>query len=354
MAQDAVIVGVGMVTAVGLSAAESAAAVRAATSRFGETPMRDHRFEPFTIAEVPEDGLPPLAEELTAKAGLSSREMRLLRLATRPVLECIALVPDGQPAPGVVLALPETNTIKPIDPNAFLANLWQQCDRRFDPKHSSAVDVGRAGGLLAIARATEAIRTGRSHFMVAGGVDSYRDLYVLGSLDAEKRVKSEVHLDGFIPGEGAAFLLLASATAAHAAKLPVFASVSGVAHGVEAGHLYSDQPYRGDGLAATIAQLVQAGVLSGPIAEVWSSMNGESHWGKEWGVAYLRNRAAFLDAHRVHHPADCFGDTGAACGPAMMVLQVLGMRGKYRNAPALVYCSSDRGARTALALNATT
>ncbi len=351
MPQDPVIVGVGMMTAVGLSAPETAAAVRAGAMRFTESPIRDQRFEPFTLAVVPDDGLPPLVDSLKQTAGLSSREMRMLRLATGPIAECLSVVPQSQPAPGLVLALPETRTTRPLNPAVFLSHLWTQCGGGFDAKRSAAPDVGRAGGLIAIARAAEAIRAGQSSFMIAGGVDTYRDLYVLGTLDLEKRVKSATHLDGFIPGEGAAFLLLASAAAAAAANLKPLASISPVAHSVETGHLYSDQPYRGDGLAGAVTQLVDAGVVSAPIAEVWSSMNGENHWAKEWGVAFLRNRPAFLEGHRIHHPADSFGDSGAACGPAMVALQALGMRASYRHAPALVYCSSDAGPRAALALS---
>ena len=132
------------------------------------------------------------------------------------------------------------------------------------------------------------IRLGQADFAIAGGIDSYRDLYVLGTLDMEKRVKSSVHLDGFVPGEGAAFVVLTSARTAALQNLRPLAGVSRLAQGVEAGHLYSEQP-SGDGLAGTIALLAQANAGTAPFADVWSSMNGESHWGKEWGVAYLRN-----------------------------------------------------------------
>ena len=351
MAQDPVIVGVGVTTAVGLSAPETAAAVRATTARFEESPIRDHRFEPFTLALVPDEGLPPLVDSLESTRGLTSREIRLLRLATMPITECLAVMPSGQPAPGLALAIPETQTRRPIDRDKLLKHLWTQCGGRFDLKRSVAADAGRAGGLIAIARAAEMIRAGQSSFMIAGGVDTYRDLYVLSTLNLEKRVKSAEQLDGFIPGEGAAFILLASAAAAAGAHLKPLASVSPVAHAVEVGHLYSDEPYRGDGLATAVTQLVDAGLVKAPIAEVWSSMNGENHWAKEWGVAYLRNRAAFLEGHRIHHPADCFGDSGAACGPAMIALQAIGMRAQYRQVPALVYCSSDTGQRAAVTIN---
>jgi 3-oxoacyl-[acyl-carrier-protein] synthase-1 len=194
------------------------------------------------------------------------------------------------------------------------------------------------------------IRAGQRPFMVAGGVDSYRDLYVLGTLDQERRVKSDVHLDGFIPGEGAAFLLLAARGAAEAAGLAPLATLSPAAVAVEAGHLYSEEPYRGDGLAAALARLFGAGALAEPVQEVYSSMNGESHWAKEWGVGFLRNRAGFRPDHGMHHPADCLGDTGAACGPLLVGLAALGVREGYRRSPCLVYGSSDDGLRAALAV----
>jgi 3-oxoacyl-[acyl-carrier-protein] synthase-1 len=216
----------------------------------------------------------------------------------------------------------------------------------FDTEVSDASHVGRAGGLIAVGQAVATIQAGRADFVLAGGIDSFRDPYVLGTLEKERRVKSEVNLDGFIPGEGAAFLLIASAEAAAARGLVSFCSVSPVAAGFEPGHLYSAEPYRGDGLAATFAGLFAAGASPGPVGDVFSSMNGENHWAKEWGVGYLRNRAAFAPNHTIQHPADSFGDTGAACGPLMTGLAALRMR--TRPTPTLVYGSSDRGPRAAL------
>lgn len=349
-AHDVVVVSVGMLTAVGLSAAETAAAVRAGTARFTEIDIRDQRFQPFVVAEVPEEGLPGLAPGLEG-IGLSAREIRMLRLAARPLAECLAALPPDEPPPPLFLALPETSTRRPLNPPAFLDWLGRQAGGvRLNAAASDGSMTGRAGGVIAIGRAAEAIRSGAVRFAVAGGVDTYRDLYVLGTLDAEKRVKSGINLDGFIPGEGAAFVLLASAAAATEAGLPALARVAAHAEGFEAGHLYSAEPYRGDGLAATLAALAVAGGLAVPVAEVYSSMNGESHWGKEWGVSFLRLRDRFLPDHGMHHPADCYGDPGAAAGPLLVGLAAHGIAGGYRRSPALVYGSSDRGARAALTL----
>jgi|SRR5439155_17333174 len=351
MPDNVVLVGAGMITAVGLSTTETAASVRAGTARFAESSILDKRFEPFVLAEVPEDGLPELTEEV-AKAPLTAREVRMIRLATLALAGCLKSLPQGTPPPGLSLALPETETTRPLKHEEFLKHFGQQTGWRFDPTVSDASHRGRAGGLAAIGQASELIRRGRAKFMLAGGVDTYRDLYVLGTLDMEQRVKSAANLDGFIPGEGAAFLLLADRGAATSAGLEPWGSVSIVAKTMEPGHLYSEEPYRGDGLAQAVQQLAQLGGFVGPVQEVYSSMNGENHWAKEWGVTRIRGNGTFSPEHGMHHPAECYGDTGAASGPLMTCLAALGIKEGYRGAPALVYASSDHGERAALSVAA--
>jgi 3-oxoacyl-[acyl-carrier-protein] synthase-1 len=80
-------------------------------------------------------------------------------------------------------------------------------------------------------------------------------------------------------------------------------------------------------------------------------MNGESHWAKEWGVAFIRNRDRFVESHGMHHPADCHGDTGAAAGLIMVGLAALGIQEGYRSSPSLVYASSDQGERAVVLVN---
>jgi 3-oxoacyl-[acyl-carrier-protein] synthase I len=269
-----------------------------------------------------------------------------------PLRECLKGLNAANATPGLVLALPETQTTIPLDGQRFLQLLAQQTGNAFNLKQCAAPHVGRAGGLAALGQAADTIRQGKAKLMLAGGVDSYRDLYVLGTLDMEKRVKSAVHLDGFIPGEGAAFVLLASSEAARELGLTPLAGISPVFQSVEPGHLYSKEPYRGDGLAMAVEKLAASGTAGIPFGEVYSSMNGESHWGKEWGVSFIRNKSAFLPDHGIHHPADCLGDTGAAVGPIMLGLAVDGLQNHYRRGPCLIYCSSDRGQRAVVAADA--
>ena len=341
------IVGVGMISAVGLSAPELAASVRARTVRFATIGLLDRGFDSYTVAEVPNDGLPPLVGALQADRRLTMREQRLLRLASAALEECCRGVDTNAIGPALTIALPEHETAIPLSEHAFLRSLLQQVPW-LAPRLASATLRGRAGGLRAIGHAVTIIRSGYADVVVAGGIDSFIDPYVLSTLDAAQRIKSEEAMDFFVPGEGAGFLLLTRADLAAQRGFTILATLSDAGLGFEPGHLHSETPYRGSGLADSLRELVARDDVPAPIAEVFSSMNGESHWAKEWGVSYTRNCAAFHANHRMHHPADCFGDTGAACGPMMTGLAALGIHGRYLRAPALVYASSDRGERAAL------
>src|SRR5207302_9659148 len=86
---DVAIVSVGMMTSVGLSAAETAASVRSGTMRFTQIEWRDQRFQPFTVAEVLEDGLPDLVDSAAKQTDLTYRETRLLRLGGGALSGCL-------------------------------------------------------------------------------------------------------------------------------------------------------------------------------------------------------------------------------------------------------------------------
>jgi len=88
-----------------------------------------------------------------------------------------------------------------------------------------------------------------------------------------------------------------------------------------------------------------------PIQCVYASFNGERYWAKEFSVAMIRNRDRFRSDHQMEHPAECFGDLGAAHGATMLALASMALAGGYRGAPALVYSSSDYGTRAVALLD---
>ena len=144
---DAVVVGVGIVSAVGLSARETATAVRGGTMRFTETSIRDHRFAPFTLAEVADGGLPPLVEAVDRTDGLTSRVRRLLRLGAVAVGECLTSIPAGRAhpargrAPGTSARAADRRT--GVHPVVSAAGRWaNRCWPQFRCGHRP---IGRVG-----------------------------------------------------------------------------------------------------------------------------------------------------------------------------------------------------------------
>ena len=343
-ASDIVITNAGVISPVGLSLAETAASARARVARLREIAWRDRRFVPFIVGTVPDAGLPDLTPELAGVA-LQQREARMLRMAHAALEETLAPL-QGKVGPvPLLLGLPEQHSMVPLEPAAFLQRLDLQAPGLVNLKGSMAAARGRAAGLLALREAAVRLARGDCPFVLVGGVDSLVDLYVLGTLDQQGRIRNEVTSDGFSPSEGAAFLLLCLASTAQSHGLKPLAHLMGSAHGHEPGHLYADEPYLGEGLAATFAALFAETPPPQPIGSVYCSFNGERHWAREFGVARLRQSHAFESDPAMEHPAESFGDMGSAHGPALAALAAHGVHHGYRRGPCLVVASSDYGDR---------
>jgi len=361
--REAEILGVGMVTPVGSSARQTAASVRAGIGRLAESYVTDRFGEMLVMGLVDAGELPALCEELDdpddPAQELSPRQERLVRLAGPALLEAL-----GSHAPAslpLLLALPEPHPETRFAVGAeMLGILATQTERRFDPDLSRTYALGRAGGFAALDDALDLLaggpgardRRAASPLVLVGAADSYLDLGLLYALDAEERLKTGEVSDGFVPGEGAAFLLLGPVGAAARGGRQPIARVTGVGRACEAGHLYSAEPCRGDGLAAAFGALFERSgrTASREVACVYAGLNGESFWAKEWGVAQIRCAGHLRQRLRVRHPADCVGDAGAALGLVMLGLAAMDLsRGRFEG-DCLVWGGADRGERGAALL----
>jgi 3-oxoacyl-[acyl-carrier-protein] synthase-1 len=351
--QPAEILALGLVTPVGLDAPSAAAALRAGVSRVRESDVLDRDFVPHRMALVAEDALQPLAPALE-RASRTSAHARMLRLAAPALRQVIGAAGPG-PVP-LFLGLPEA---RPGEPDAvgetFLSDLVAQADAAASVvlPASQVHRQGGAAGLFALHAAFGALAGGPSDVAIVGAVDTFLDLRRLGMLENEGRVLGPRVMDGFIPGEGAAMLLLGTPGGAARLGLAPLARVLAAATGEEPGHRYSSEPYRGEGLAKTFQDVFAAAPSAPPVRCVYAGFNGESLPSKEWGVAHLRSSSRFAMDCRVEHPADCLGDSGAALGPIMLALAATGLARGYRRSPCLVWSTSDRGPRAAALLGTT-
>jgi 3-oxoacyl-[acyl-carrier-protein] synthase-1 len=331
---------VGAICPVGIGVEQIWSSVRAGISRFQESSVHDRWFEPIRMALLPEDALGPLLPPVDALP-LTSRRRRMLRLAA-PALRQVLRNFDGPPPPMMIgLPLGAADASETIDME-FVRALAVQSAVPFDETTSKTFARGRAAALLALDAALRMLAERRAAYVVVGAVDTYLDLALLGELGVEGRILGPRVMDGFIPGEGAAFLLLRSQSTRREKVRPEVA-IASVGTARDQGHRYSDHPALGEGLSAAIERMLAGlGPSTMAVQTTFAGFNGEHFGAKEWGVARLRHARIFAQKMALEHPGDCFGDTGAAMGALLLAIAQTSLANGQRSGPALVWASSDR------------
>lgn len=328
-----------LVNSVGLTTAAANAAVTAGISRLEESSIYNKQFNPMKLSLIPDESLPELQE---TKTGYTSRQNRMLQLAIMAVSN---LFQDRKLAPlPILLAGPEqlyTENTSPVIDREFVSILNSNIGGGIDMERVGLNLKGRAGGLYALRDAILHMHKANMDEVLLVGVDSYLDLRLLACLDKEDRVMASGVMDGFFPGEGAAALLLTQNPKPDSVKI----HLPGIAD--EPGHRFSDEPYRGDGLSQAVnAAMTNAGRQN--IQQIWCSLNGENFGAKEWGVSFSRNHNYFAEETLMNHPAEYFGDIGAAFGPTLIALAGAAMKDQAKLDPMLVWTSSERAERAAV------
>ncbi|MDH5546765.1 MAG: hypothetical protein OEZ43_14325 [Gammaproteobacteria bacterium] len=340
----------GIVTPVGLTTEQTAAAVRAGISAYYESSVYNKRFEPMTMALLPEDVIPPLDDAVAGDApGLTSRQIRMIRLAHMAFDDLAGKFDklDGLP---LILAGPETlPEMNEACHEDMIKHIGMQTGIGFHEEHSALIPKGRAAGVRALYYAMAYVEAGLSQYAIVGGVDSWLDLYLLGTLDMQDRILANGVMDGFAPGEGAGFLVISSQpeTFQESGK-QIMLYPPGIAK--EPGHRFSDKPYQGDGLAQSVSLALQNAALP-PVKTIIASLNGENFGAKEMGVASTRNSGQLDPDLKLEHPADSFGDTGAAYFPVSIGLAAMGCVKEYMKGPILSYASSEAQYRGATCIS---
>lgn len=332
------ITAVGMLTSVGADANMTATSVRSGISAYQASSMLNKNFAPMIMALVPEEALPPLEEDLTA-LGLTARQQRLLRLATPAMQQIKESLSETVP---LMLCGPEKMPgRRSVLSDKFLNHLSVQTGLAFDIKNSYVFPEGRAAGFFALEVAIQMLESGNHSEVLIGALDTYLDSFLLASLDAEDRIHGEGVMDAFVPGEAAAFMLLKLADEKSSVKI----YPPGISE--EPGHRYSSENYKGEGLA----NAVRESLSKAPAAKartIFASFNGENFNAKEWGVSVIRNQAQIDADFNMIHPADCYGDIGAATGPVLWALACVGMLKGYYQGPVLCWASSEMQQRAAV------
>ncbi len=342
---DIVVVGLGAATAIGQSAAATAAAARAGISGFTDHPyMIDARGEPFCVAMAP---------WLPADMACERRMAELAGLAAQEAMGVVASVPNVESV-GAVVGLPSP---RPGLQSSLPARLGEDLSgvvvNGISIGQMQSLSLGNSAGLMAIGAACRDLREGSAAFVLAGGVDSHIDPDTLEWLDARERLHIPTNAWGFMPGEAAAFCVLCTAATAARHALPVLGKIAAVATAIEANRIYTETICLGKGLTQAVRRVLGFVPQGERIDATLCDQNGEAYRADEFGFTLARTSEAFADPGDFDAPADCWGNVGAASGPLFLVLAAMAARKTFARGPrTLLWTSSESGERCALLFEA--
>ncbi|MDC0668162.1 3-oxoacyl-ACP synthase [Nannocystis radixulma] len=333
------VVSVGMCTPLGLTWKASVAEMRAGTRRIVETQVELAPDEPLRACLLPL--LPPHLDRAERMSGLGVTALtEALGVVDRPLAPRLPLV----------LACPRADEGGPVDVPALVGALQREVPRSaaIELTIADIVREGRAGFFAALVRAEEMLRARATPWVLVGALDSLCDLGSLVALARSNRVLGEDNIDGLLPGEGAAFLLLTGDGALRQSG-PVYGRIIAAATGRE------PRPYRQRELPSLAAGLTQVlarlrelvGPAAGRVDQALSCQPGEVFWTRELVQGYLRHVQMFPEPFEVTSITESLGDAGAASG-ALLVARALApaSRAEERRGAAirsLAYGCSDAG-----------
>ncbi|MEL7090411.1 MAG: hypothetical protein AAFN94_01635 [Pseudomonadota bacterium] len=267
----------------------------------------------------------------------------MLDMGVTAARECLAAFDDVDLPPlPVFLSLPsECPGWAEEDANRFAHQLLEKLPVAHDPDRSGFVTSGHHGGLGALIATLEMMRDGQAQACLIGGVQGI-SANRLDWYEGLKRLKADDAPNGFIPGEGAAFVFLATADFLNELGLPAMAQIKAATQKVEPQPWYMGEPVLGDGMAQVLQELLAPEDHFADFS--YADHNGEVWRSEEWSVAYLRTGQKHGHPLDLRHPAQSWGDLGAASG--VMLLALASYELQYDRAStrrmALVTCASDQ------------
>jgi 3-oxoacyl-[acyl-carrier-protein] synthase-1 len=337
------IIGLGACTPIGRTIWASAAAARAGICGFSEHPfMIDTAGEPMRVARCPWLGTEVVGVE------------RLYRLLFPAIDEALAFARrqlHRHPARlGLALALPPPRPGQPPD-------LGEQILQAIAHKHSdnfvhtTRFEIGHAAGLVALDATMEAFSWQSIDACVVAGVDSYLAPETLEWIEECDQLHGAGPLNnawGFIPGEAAGAVLLATSVFAHQISAEILGEVVGIGVSRESNLIKTDDVCIGKGLTHAFRQALLTLAQHEQIHNVFCDLNGEKYRADEYGFSSLRMKDRFCSASDFVAPADCWGDVGAAGSLLHVAMAVVCQLKRYGKGPlSMVWGSSESGERGA-------
>lgn len=326
----------GLVTAVGLTAAESCAAFRTKITNPTETRFIDSGGEWIMAHQVeleqPWRGLTKLAKMAAMAIEEALHDVPKKERGSLPLLLCVA----EAERPGRMAGL---------DDQLFL-QIQKELGVTFAPE-SAVVTQGRVGVAVALAQARALMAKAKIPRVLIAATDSLLSWPTLSHYERQDRLLTGTNSNGFMPGEAAGALLV-SAPQGRVGELVC----TGIGFGREVANLDSGEPLRADGLTqAIMASLGEAVCQMHDMDFRITDNSGEQYYFKEAALALprtLRQRKAEFEHW---HPAECTGESGAASGVTVVAAALAACDKAYTKGPnVLAHWANDAGQRAALTL----
>ncbi len=325
----------GLCCAVGYHLRAADCALRAHMDHFQESEFRSQDGSPLLVARLPET-------ELWGQPRLA----RWLELA---LADCLDDAPglDTRQVPLIWLA-PEAERAGPdLEWRAEIhRQAVTQLGKEFHPA-SGILPLGRAGLAHALQQACACLLREHCPAVLLAGVDSYLDAGTINGYLHAERLQVPGNSDGFIPGEGAAAVLLEPARSGGAGVC-----ITGYGEGEEAGRPDGSVPSRAQGLTRAIRTAMSAARIDyGDLDFRMSDQNGEAFFSREAANAFTRVAPEGGAKLELLTLADSLGEIGAATGPAM--LAYLSRRLPHFASPGacgILHLANDDGRRAAVVL----
>jgi 3-oxoacyl-[acyl-carrier-protein] synthase-1 len=327
----------GMVTAVGLDAPSSCAALRARLDGFQETRFANAAGEWLLGAPV-----------CLPRKWIG--EKRMAHMAAAAIGEIFDTAPQARDQAPLILCLSEGGRLgQPIKHAGDFLRKISEILEIGAHRQSRVVAHGRPSGMVALDHARRLLKESDVPSVIMVGVDSYLTPGTISLYLGERRLLASDNPNGFIPGEAAAAVLC---TRARDARF----RLHGLGLTRETASIYNvaDLALRGDGMTAAYrGALNEAGIEMNRLGYRISDLIGEQYWFKQTALASLRLVRGAHDFQDLWSPGESLGNIGAAVVPVMIGMAfAAAAKGYAAGDPVLIEASNDAGACGAAVLSA--
>lgn len=333
----------GLCSPLGLERRSTLLELAAGADVFAETDVLDERGQPIRACRL---------DLLPASASRTERMASLATLAIEELLQLVRVLGLAGPLP-IMLALPEDDgggrwQVEPIW--AALLERASALGLVLEPLRNLAElpDGTRrsgAAGVFQLLTIAEALLDAGRDPLVIGAVDSRCDPASLTELARGRRL-IDGGTEGYLPGEGAGFLLVTRQVPSLQTLARPFSIVAHT-HDLEPRSFKQPEPSDAIGLTRALRRLRIGPPAISRVERALSCQWDAGYWGRELVFAYLRNAELFPEPLRVDLVAERLGNPGAAA-PMLLLGQALdvalrGAKQTEQQTRVLVYGCAEAG-----------